>query len=191
MDRMVVMIITLMVVILKMVMLTMVMLMIIMLMMVMLTPEKAICPVVSRPPASSVLLSCSAEKGSVDCPARTVSLTTAIITILLLWIYFRALNKWLGFLPFSISARWWFPISSQFLKNWMTNCPITGRIEKSANILHMIFGVTTHCSGILICNIHNISLLSQMQREEIVFNGNLLVLKNLKNDLPYIQPALE
>ena len=64
MVRMVVMIIMLMVVILKMVMLTMVMLM-----MVMLTPEKAICPVVSRPPASSVLLSRSAEKGSVDCPA--------------------------------------------------------------------------------------------------------------------------
>ena len=72
MVRMVLMISMLMVV--KMVMLTMVMLMIIMLMMVilmmvMLTPEKAICPVVSRPPASSVLLSRSAEKGSVDCPA--------------------------------------------------------------------------------------------------------------------------
>ena len=85
MVRMVLMISMLMVV--KMVMLTMVMLM-----MVMLTPEKAICPVVSRPPASSVLLSRSAEKGSVDCPARTVSLTRVII-ITLLWIYFRALNK--------------------------------------------------------------------------------------------------
>ena len=34
----------------------------------------------------------------------------------------------------------------------MTNCPITGRIEKSANILHIIFGVTGHWLNITFAN---------------------------------------
>ena len=96
MDRM---IITLMVVILKMVMLTMVMLMIkiIMLMMVMLTPEKAICPVVSRPPASSVLLSCSAEKGSVDCPALSAWPRPSSPSSCFGYIFVLSTNDWVFF----------------------------------------------------------------------------------------------